>query len=361
MPTNNTTALLLYSGHQDYELTELNTYKELLNQQNITYDTYNWEEYPSYNIPEQYKAIFCYASNGLSGELSDTLSIALMHFLDSGTAQSRKNLFFASDGWAYQQSGQPNSNPETKLLNAYFRAFFVPEGTGGGTNGIAGPSSMGYSAGTILTTDVSPIGIPGSLYDVYANSPDCIIACSACPDWYANEVQHPEIGAQNAFAFEGGPVNGQAYLYHGVCATSIDLGIYRAYYFSFDLSQLSLPDQRTTFIHDMSNWFGLFDDSNLDNSTSPLTVTLCQNYPNPFNPETTIEFSVQSSSPTKIEIFNVKGQLVKTLCNGQLQSGTHKLIWDGTNNNSQHISSGIYYCRLVNDGIVKTTKMLLIK
>lgn len=87
---------------------------------------------------------------------------------------------------------------------------------------------------------------------------------------------------------------------------------------------------------------------------------LNQNYPNPFNPDTTISFSVSHpASPSSLKIFNLKGQLVKTLYDGHLEAGTHKLNWDGKDDSGRPVSSGIYLYRLVNGARSQTRKMIL--
>jgi len=88
------------------------------------------------------------------------------------------------------------------------------------------------------------------------------------------------------------------------------------------------------------------------------------NYPNPFNPITTISYDlpVNVENPV-IEIFNVKGEKVKSLCvfpNGSL--GTRSVVWDGTDNYRKPVSSGVYFYRIkTNDFVSKTKKMILLK
>lgn len=284
-----------------------------------------------------------------------------MNFMNSGTTIAPKHVFFSSDGWASAQGGSPNSSPMKKLLEAYFRTVYAPTGGGGGTNGLAGPDAMGYATGTILDIEGSHIGTAGSLFNVNANSPDCIFSNDSCPDWYADQVQFPEIGSHNAFAFEDGPIDGHAYLYHGVCATWIDLNIYRAFYFSFDLSQLSNQTQRTRFMHDLMVWFRIIPTSTDDIVMIAPTTDLMQNYPNPFNPETKIAFSTSKTSLTKLEIYNVKGQLVNTLVNENLPLGKHEVIWNGKDIHQHQVSSGVYFYRLSHGDIIKTKRMLLLK
>ena len=86
----------------------------------------------------------------------------------------------------------------------------------------------------------------------------------------------------------------------------------------------------------------------------PNIATLYQNYPNPFNPTTTISF-------VTLEIYNLKGQKVKTLVDELLESGNHTVIWNGTNDNEKSVSSGIYFYKLKTVNHEETKKMILMK
>lgn len=88
---------------------------------------------------------------------------------------------------------------------------------------------------------------------------------------------------------------------------------------------------------------------------------LAQNYPNPFNPTTKIEYFVPFESNVKIEIFNVLGQRVKTLTNSKLKAGSYAVTWNGTDNNSNLVGTGVYFYRITSENFSQTRKMLLIK
>ena len=99
-------------------------------------------------------------------------------------------------------------------------------------------------------------------------------------------------------------------------------------------------------------------------SIIPKTVLLYQNYPNPFNPETTIKFTTENTEDTKIEIYNIKGQKIKTFVIGQSEmvNGKGTIVWNGKNNNGKPVSSGVYLYQLNIDGKpISTKKMLLMK
>jgi hypothetical protein len=101
----------------------------------------------------------------------------------------------------------------------------------------------------------------------------------------------------------------------------------------------------------------------LDSPENELSsITSLTNYPNPFNPNTTISFSVgENNQLTKLEIFNVKGQLVKTLVNSPLSSGNYLIEWNGTNNIQKPVVSGIYFYRLTTDKSCQIRKMIMMK
>jgi len=92
-----------------------------------------------------------------------------------------------------------------------------------------------------------------------------------------------------------------------------------------------------------------------------LTPQLHGNYPNPFNPTTTISFSLPEEQKIDLTIYNIKGQRVKRLINGQLTSGQHSMIWDGKDTNGKSVSTGIYFYRLKTGKKEMSRKMLLLK
>lgn len=92
-----------------------------------------------------------------------------------------------------------------------------------------------------------------------------------------------------------------------------------------------------------------------------LPPQLGQNYPNPFNPSTTIAFSTMQTGRVKVNIYNLKGQLVKTLMDSEVPAGKHSLVWNGIDNQGTSVSSGVYFYRLETAHYTQTKKMLLMK
>ena len=96
-------------------------------------------------------------------------------------------------------------------------------------------------------------------------------------------------------------------------------------------------------------------------SEVPSNFGLFQNYPNPFNPTTTIRFDLNSASEVTLAIYNVKGQLIRTLIDGNMMPGNHSIVWDGRDNQTTLVPSGLYIAQMNAGGHVLQNKMLLIK
>ena len=94
----------------------------------------------------------------------------------------------------------------------------------------------------------------------------------------------------------------------------------------------------------------------------PRSASLESNYPNPFNPATSIPIVVNNKSEIIINIYNSSGQLVKEIYKGLLNPGEFLFKWDGSGQNSEKISSGLYFCKLImQDRIISLEKMILLK
>jgi hypothetical protein len=93
----------------------------------------------------------------------------------------------------------------------------------------------------------------------------------------------------------------------------------------------------------------------------PSDFELFQNYPNPFNPSTTISFDLSSPSEVTLHIYNLKGQLVRTLVDGKFNVGRHSVVWDGRDQRGGQATSGLYVTRMQAGQFVQHHKMLLIK
>ncbi|MFQ5707982.1 MAG: FlgD immunoglobulin-like domain containing protein [bacterium] len=96
----------------------------------------------------------------------------------------------------------------------------------------------------------------------------------------------------------------------------------------------------------------------------PQDFVLAQNYPNPFNPSTVITYTLPQSAnlgTTRLEIYNLLGQKVRTLINARQSAGTHSIQWDGTNDAGHLLASGVYVYLLKSGNLSEAKKMLFMK
>ncbi|MCK4312654.1 MAG: T9SS type A sorting domain-containing protein [Candidatus Cloacimonetes bacterium] len=89
---------------------------------------------------------------------------------------------------------------------------------------------------------------------------------------------------------------------------------------------------------------------------------LINNYPNPFNPVTNIAFSLGEPGHITLEVYNIKGEKVRTLINEVLPANNHVVTWNGVDDNNKSVSSGVYFYKMRAGGrYTSTKKMILMK
>ncbi len=102
-----------------------------------------------------------------------------------------------------------------------------------------------------------------------------------------------------------------------------------------------------------------------ENNLLPIRTELMGNFPNPFNPETTISFNLKEAANVNITIFNLKGEKIRTLIEGEKDAGSYNIIWNGIDKNGKSVPSGVYFYKMVSEGnsgrYTSTKKMILLK
>ncbi|MCX6833851.1 MAG: T9SS type A sorting domain-containing protein [candidate division Zixibacteria bacterium] len=93
----------------------------------------------------------------------------------------------------------------------------------------------------------------------------------------------------------------------------------------------------------------------------PLEFALHANYPNPFNPTTTIRYDLPEQADVRIAVYNVVGQVVRTLVNRPVSAGQYETVWDGRDDSGRQVSSGVYLYRMTAGDFTQSRKMLLLK
>jgi len=99
-------------------------------------------------------------------------------------------------------------------------------------------------------------------------------------------------------------------------------------------------------------------------STNDIIVVKTQlnnNYPNPFNPVTNIAYSIKTAGNVTLEVYNIKGQLVKTLINEVRETGNYTTTWNGTDDAGKSLASGVYFYKMKASNYTATKKMILMK
>ena len=100
-----------------------------------------------------------------------------------------------------------------------------------------------------------------------------------------------------------------------------------------------------------------------DDDTTPIAtgdLSLC-NYPNPFRADTNISFILPEKGDIRLDIYNIKGQKVRSMLGGNMSKGQHKVTWNGKDDQGRSVSSGIYFTRIEQAGKKQTGRMLLLK
>lgn len=115
----------------------------------------------------------------------------------------------------------------------------------------------------------------------------------------------------------------------------------------------------------------VFDPSSLSNpvvalgslnvETTPTEFALLQNFPNPFNPETTIKYNLAEQTTVSLRIYNVVGQVVRSLVSEPQSAGRYSIRWNGTDDRGVSVSSGIYFYELRSGSFQDVKKLMLLK
>ncbi len=109
-----------------------------------------------------------------------------------------------------------------------------------------------------------------------------------------------------------------------------------------------------------SNMHGPID-IRVDAVMLPEDYYIYQNYPNPFNPSTTIEYGLPEAATVRVQVYNLRGELVRTLINENQTAGHRTAVWNGTGDSGQVLPTGIYICRIQAGSYAKSIKMMFAK
>ncbi len=120
---------------------------------------------------------------------------------------------------------------------------------------------------------------------------------------------------------------------------------------------------RALLLQEILQGFGHGSGSGLPTAADdvPQKFSVASNHPNPFNPITTIRFTAPTRGEVSVKVYNIRGELVRTLLNEVVDAGEHPIQWNGTDDQGQAVSSGIYLYSVVGFDQSITRKMTLLK
>ncbi|HLX13020.1 MAG TPA: FlgD immunoglobulin-like domain containing protein, partial [Bacteroidota bacterium] len=99
----------------------------------------------------------------------------------------------------------------------------------------------------------------------------------------------------------------------------------------------------------------------LEGVNTPKAFALSQNYPNPFNPTTRMTVDVPKSSTVEVSVFDILGQKIATLMNGQQPAGSFTIEWNGQDAKGLQVPTGMYFVRMTSDAFSSVRKIMLMK
>lgn len=95
--------------------------------------------------------------------------------------------------------------------------------------------------------------------------------------------------------------------------------------------------------------------------STPRAFALRAPVPNPFNPRTTFAFDLPREADVEVAMYDARGRRVKTLASGLRTAGTHRVVWDGTDDQGRSVSSGVYFVRMEGGGQRFVRKAVLLR
>ncbi|UCG51502.1 MAG: T9SS type A sorting domain-containing protein [Candidatus Latescibacterota bacterium] len=221
-----------------------------------------------------------------------------------------------------------------------------------------------------LGEPVSPLLVaePGSIFDDPVGGPDSMHVYGGCPtinDFDVLQVTGASVAEINFPNGSGAAVLSQLTPHPQLqdADAHVILSGFSYHYISDD--RTGQPMDRVDHLRDILLWMdnAIPEPTGID-QTPKLVNYLDDNYPNPFNPVTTIRYGIEERGHVSLKIYNVAGQLVKTLVDEEQAAPRRdgfKATWDGTNNAGEPVSSGVYFYKLATEGFAHTKKMVLLK
>jgi hypothetical protein len=285
---------------------------------------------------------------------------------------------------------QPDKSDDYAMLFTFMDQHTNPSGCGVYLSGddipeawaaLPGASAIGFrnvycphlvvATSQVATHGIAPlvIGEDGGMFDHgVPNEEDTLVAYGGCPGINDFDVIQP-IGSTKleatysgtGLATDGAVISFDSTNALGNPAKVVLSGF--SYHYIRDDRPAGIPD-RVDHLNDIIRWLqNSTPDPVGGNTPDTYTYNLRQNYPNPFNPSTRIQYSIKERAHVTLKIYNVAGQLVKTLVNKEQspRADGYTVQWRGRSDAGTPVSSGVYFYKLTAKNFTQTKKMVLLK
>jgi hypothetical protein len=260
---------------------------------------------------------------------------------------------------------------------AHFGDHFASFLSGGGSSAqtylsvILGVQVTGTNVRAEIGNQATPLVVPTGLAPGFSTS---FIANGGCvmlnqfdsidPTGAAIQSHDFQIPGGGGYDAAAGVWHGRAQVINTVAYSRIDMTFPYGFLYILDpIQKVGVRSARSFVMDELLNAsnVGSNPGAATDTPATPLVASLRQNHPNPFNPSTEISFIAPQRGRMTLRIYNVRGELVRTLHDGMIEAGTHSREWNGRDDGGSMAASGIYLYKLDGFGQTLTKKMALLK
>jgi hypothetical protein len=263
-------------------------------------------------------------------------------------------LWVCGDDVAFDLDGLA-STPALTLMSTWCGVDFIATSYFDETGGRTGGGTV-----TPLVTGDADAGI-----FVHAGVPDKFYAYGGCFVINQFDVLDKTANGKRAAFY---PVKAAVNRYAAIASTTLNPGGYNVNTMWFGFSYqyvrddvIGAPVDRFELAKNVFDWMQNVTNPNVTPAETPKSTKLAQNFPNPFNPSTTIKFDLKDKGMVTLKVYNVAGQLVRTLVNGVKDANTYTVTWDGKNDRGGAVASGIYFYKMDTKDFSQTKKMVMLR
>lgn len=228
--------------------------------------------------------------------------------------------------------------------------------------------------GNVHIMDLSGVDKPGSPIAV-ANNVECTpVVARFDGDNYAGIIFGDAVGLLHSVRLDGTespnfPINLGGTIKISAALADIDLDgdldiviPNNAAMFVVDVKRPAQSIEWACYMGNYNRSGNIFQSTPNQDETTPAFVTELKGaFPNPFNPSTTLSFSIQAAAAVSLDVYNQKGQKVRSLSQGMMNAGEHQIVWNGDDDSGRQVASGLYFYRMKSGKYSSTRKMIMMK